>query len=55
VVAAFVSGAAGPSAWTARDMDAAKVVQGSATQSLDVFAVSGTASLAYDLAVEHYE
>lgn len=55
VVASFGCGAAGPGAWTARDIDAGKVVQGSATQSLDAFVVSGTASLSYDIAAEHYE
>lgn len=48
-------GAAGPGGWAARDQDSGCVVQGSATQSADVFVASGTASLNYECAVEHAE
>jgi hypothetical protein len=49
------SGAAGPGAWAARDQDSMIMVQGSATQSADLFVESGTTSLNYEAAIEHYE
>jgi hypothetical protein len=48
-------GAAGPGGWAAQDGDSAAVVQGSATQSLDIFAESGTASLNYEFSASHGE
>lgn len=48
-------GAAGPGGWAARDADSAIEVEGSATQSADLFVASGTASLAYEAAIEHAE
>jgi hypothetical protein len=56
VIAAMCGcGAAGPGGWAARDQDSPVVVQGSATQSADVFVASGTASLNYEMTVEHAE
>jgi hypothetical protein len=48
-------GAAGPGGWAAQDADSANVVQGAATQTLDVFVESGTASLNYECALDHAE
>jgi len=42
-------GAAGPGGWVAPNPDAAHTLEGSATQSLDIFSVSGTVSLNFDI------
>ena len=55
IVAMAGCGAAGPGGWAARDQDSGCVVQGSATQSVDLFCASGTASLNYEAAIEHAE
>lgn len=49
---AFGCGATGPGGWQAPDLDGAPTLEGAATQSLDVFVSSATASLNYELAGE---
>jgi hypothetical protein len=54
--AIFGCGAAGPGQWVARDQDSVITCpNASTTPSLDVLAVSGTASLNYEFATEHQE
>lgn len=55
IAAACGCGGAGPGGWAARDPDSAVVVQGSATQSADLFVASGTASMNYEAMLEHEE
>lgn len=50
-----VSGAAGPGGWVAPNTDSLIVLEGSATQSIDLFSASGTISLNFEFAVEHVE
>ena len=49
------SGAAGPGGWVAANIDDYKTLEGSATQSMDLFSASGTASLLYEFQIGHYE
>lgn len=48
----FGCGAAGPGGWVAPNPDSLHVLQGSATNSMDVLNVSGTASLNYEFSCE---
>lgn len=48
-------GAAGPGGWVAPNPDSVHVLEGAATQSLDVFCASGTASLNFELSAEVVE
>jgi hypothetical protein len=50
-----VSGAAGPGGWVAANPDSMKVLEGSATQSLDLFVASGTVSMNYEANLEFQE
>jgi hypothetical protein len=43
-----MSGAAGPGGWVAENPDAAPSLEASATKSIDMYSVSGTASLNYE-------
>lgn len=49
------SGAAGPGGWVAANIDDNKTLEGSATQSADLFVASGTASLNYEVQIDHVE
>lgn len=49
------SGAAGPGGWTAPNPDSVKVVEGSANQSIDLFASSPTTALNYEFTIEFQE
>ncbi len=49
------SGAAGPGGWVAANIDDMKSLEGSATQSMDLFVASGTASLNYEFQIDHVE
>lgn len=49
------SGAAGPGGWIAANVDDNKVLEASATQSIDLFVASGTASMNYEFEVDHVE
>jgi hypothetical protein len=51
----FVSGAAGPGGWVAPNPDSMMVLEGSANMSIDLFNISGTASLNFEFTVEHQE
>jgi len=56
IQAMFGCGGASPGGWSAYNADAPKVIDGgSTTQSLDLFVESGTASLSYEAALEHFE
>jgi hypothetical protein len=48
-------GAAGPGGWAAQDIDSANKLKGAATNSLDMFVESGTASLNYEAALDFAE
>ena len=50
-----VSDAAGPGGWTAANPDSMKVLEGSATQSMDLFSSSGTVSLNFEANIEFQE
>lgn len=50
-----VSGAAGPGGWVAPNQDSMKTLEGSATQSMDLFVASGTVSMNYEANIEHVE
>lgn len=50
-----VSGAAGPGGWVAPNPDSLMVLEGSTTSSIDLFVVSGTASLLYEYNIEIQE
>lgn len=45
------SGTTSPGNWVAPSMDEAYALEGGATQSLDIFNISGTASLSFELSV----
>lgn len=49
------SGAAGPGGWVAANIDDNKTIEGFATQSIDMFVASGTASLNYETQIDHVE
>jgi hypothetical protein len=52
----FGCGAAGPGGWVQPNPDSAIVIKPNATPpSVDLLAVSATASLTYEFSVEHYE
>lgn len=55
LVAACGCGGAGPGGWAARDQDSTCAVSGSATESVDLFCASGTASMNYEATLEHQE
>jgi len=55
IQAMFGCGAASPGGWSAYNNDSPKFIAGSATQSLDLFVESGTASLSYEAALDHFE
>lgn len=55
IVAIAGCGVGGPGGWAARDADSAPVLEGSATQSLDLFVASGSASLSYEAALDFAE
>ena len=48
-------GAAGPGGWVAPNADSLQVAEAAATHSLDVFDVSGTASLNFEMSAEIIE
>lgn len=50
-----ISGAAGPGGWVAANPDSMKIIEGSATQSIDLFTASGTISLKFDANIEFQE
>jgi hypothetical protein len=52
---AFVSGAAGPGGWVAPNPDSGMVLEGSATQSIDLFTASGSTALNFEFSIEHIE
>jgi hypothetical protein len=54
-VNSFGCGASGPGGWVAPTPDAAIVLDGGATMSLDLFSASGTASLNYEFALDIQE
>lgn len=48
-------GAAGPGGWVAPNPDSVHMLEGAATQSLDVFCASGVASMSFELSAEIVE
>lgn len=54
-VGGCVSGAAGPGGWVAPNPDSLIVLEGSATQSIDLWSASGTISLNFEFVIEHVE
>ena len=51
----FTCGAAGPGGWVAPNQDSMELQPGSAATSVDMFDVSGTASLNYEFSFHHQE
>lgn len=50
-----ISGAAGPGGWVAPNPDAGMVLEGAATQSIDLWSSSATASMNYEFNIETAE
>ncbi len=50
-----ISGAAGPGGWVAPNPDAGMALEGSATQSIDLYSASGSTALNFEFTVEHME
>jgi hypothetical protein len=55
VMGAFGMGASGPGGWVAANADSPMVLEGAATQSIDAFVSSGTATMKYELSAETIE
>ena len=49
------SGAAGPGGWVAENPDALPTLEGAATQSIDLWVQSGTATLSFNYVISHQE